>query len=624
MTTSFLSRFGNPIPPSHYRPATAKGSWLAKDKESETNKVVAEPPQDPKEKWNRKGKYLCSSFEYATKRTGGSKNRPQSAPGSAAKKTPRPQSAWSEATTSANTIGRGTPDIPGRDTPDLPPDMYKEENFEAVAPVLNLLQSSTKAPTEFLTKEQKKEREKEMKWLLMQRGRDMSDVEYQRLVLDAMKPRERSKSRFESCLIPDRVRKHPAQVAHWSILASLAQDDENFQDKYKEDLEKKSLERLEQAVDNNDRLQAPGASHVVTQAWKHPVNKYACSLPMGKQHDKFTRLDKSFRKEMTAPIPGQKEQPKFALHTLRNWFHAIDTEKKGVLSRRQMLNTLWHHKDLCGIFSRAAGLEHDSWSQQQTNKRTQKTVACFDSLAKDMEAEFKDAGADDSDIESINEHEDDRQTKADELRAIARILRDVDKDGSGQVSWHELVEFFRRTGTLLEYETEKGKSQNEATRYWMDTSVVVASESVKHWRNSVKDPLVTKGHRTAPPGTLGSYGAPMVGRGEEQKSRDSERRSSWQRKEDAGSSRDARRSLTKSLTMSAKAPQDEEKLTVKPSFGKTLTEADRQAEAEGEIVDSMMFGQGFAGPNSAVYAESSSASNEEAKEAGTGFGDYWD
>jgi hypothetical protein len=474
-----------------------------------------------------------------------------------------------------------------RDSPT--PDLFKDENFEAIAPVLNTLMFSGKeAGNARERRERNHEREREMKWLLMQRGRDMTEDEYNRLVLDAMIPRERSKSRFESCLIPARSRTHPKQMAHHSVIRSLEKDSAEMKEKYPEDMGDK-MEKLLEVT--SPRCKTKAASQTMAQAWKKPINKYTVSTPLGTQHNKFTRLENNRFTKAETYHPGQKETPKFALHTLRNWFHAIDKEKKGVLSRRQMLNALWHHKDLCEIFSRAAGVEIESRAVSST------TVDVFKSLKEKMQQDFKDQGADDSDIESVHGEADLGHSKAEELRAIARILRDVDNDGSGQVSWNELVEFFRRTGTLLEYETDKGKRQNEATQWWMEkTTVCEEPTTPSNAVSSMTDLIQQK--EVANKGQFEVYGA-LQGRGDEQRRRDSERRSSSWKRKDASTSSQSRRSQSfeedsGSIPLIVEPSHRTTQLSLQSAsgFGKSLTQQVRDAEQEGEIPFSMDFGTG--------------------------------
>jgi len=140
---------------------------------------------------------------------------------------------------------------------------------------------------------------------------------------------------------------------------------------------------------------------------------------------------------------------KFNIETLRNWFMSIDVDNKGSLTRREMMNALWQNHSLVGIFGNALGVE--------TNFKKSDN----DKIDPDKDNDKDNDGYIDPEFEAEYAN-----TKAEELRAIARILRDIDDDRSGTLKWDELVEFFRRTGNLLEYETEGG--HNDMTAFWID------------------------------------------------------------------------------------------------------------------------------------------------------------
>lgn len=523
----------------------SKGSWLAKKKpEVDEQEDVTNQTMSPGDRWNRKGKYVQSSFNYQRiLRERCAPSRPQSAPsgarpgtagstrpGTAGSRRPgtagskRPQSAWSDATT-------GTTAAMSRDSPN--PGEYVDVDEDDLAEGSALVSEPPKTKTkevkvqesvvDKLSKneqiEKKKQETERNKWLLMNRVR-IQDEEYKKLATYQWQhPFTRSKCPFRSCLLPDRAKTHPTQVAHHGIKQSLEEDKATYAEKYNAEWGKE-MEQLMEEVSPLAKHSMAGES--MRKAWKTPTNKYSVRDVEGEQQDKFSRLEPKSNK-------ATQGERRYAVHTLRQWFTAIDTEKKGLLSRRQMLNALWHHKELCDIFGKAAGLE-----QVERNAHSPLRKTMFQGLGDDVVQQYKQMGADDDDIEDIDDAGDDcADDKVNELKYIARILRDVDADGSGNLTWVELVDFFRRTGHLLEYETREGKRQNDATHYWMD----------HHASVNLGKRLIDPGSRSsAAKGEFETFGS-LKGRGAEQRERDSVRRSTvWTMKPES-SSPESRRTL---------------------------------------------------------------------------------
>lgn len=106
---------------------------------------------------------------------------------------------------------------------------------------------------------------------------------------------------------------------------------------------------------------------------------------------------------------------RFNIHTVRQWFKDIDAKSTGCVTQRELIVALRKHQVLQALFSAASGLEY------------------YDSQG------FVGTGAVDA--------------TRDEIRRIKRILADIDTDGSGTMEWPEFLEFFRRSGLLLEYRT---------------------------------------------------------------------------------------------------------------------------------------------------------------------------
>lgn len=566
---SHVNAFANPVRPRYYQRPRAKGTWLAKEEEPKIKAVIVESRPDPAERWNRRGT-TNSSFAFATYRRGGL--RPQSAPsvgrpgtaGSSSKR--RPQSAWSDATTAGPEQSRAeTPGLyteEGRETP--MPGMFEEDEgaikpmyteHEIAGAAIHKFEAGFKNPMKEHRTESKesespevrrareKQRDKEMKWLLMKR-RKLDENEYARLVLDTMKPRTRSKSWYESCLLPERVRPHPEQVAYHDVNKRLDEDREAYDDKYREDMGTKMEQLREDMV---TKCKTAEHSTTLSAAWKVPSNKYNISLPSGSQHDKFTRLDELSNTDEQKL--KKNDAPRFAIHTLRNWFHAIDTEQKGMLTRRQMLNALWYHKDLLDIFTRCVGLTREKLQRVSQTSEVLRSLdsAKFDDIDEDLAEAFgtRDSqntfGTMQSETFEVFQEEEIHQAnvKANELRAIALILRDLDKENGkkdGLISWEELVDFFRRNGSLLEFETEEGIKQNDATHFYVEKGIEsMGAGSLQFTKSPSSAAKAAKGQ-------FQTFGA-LQGRGETQKRRDSLRReNTWTSNPGASSPLSVRRS----------------------------------------------------------------------------------
>jgi hypothetical protein len=469
MVISFLDPFCRKVLPRNWKHKQAKGSWLAVGPKEEDRVIATKKKPSAKDKWNRRG-LVKTSAQYAWERTGQPPDKYKMTNAAASRFSPSP-SGMSDWTTAACT--RETPSPGFRSTtpgvrPETPDEhhghhmeagddpyrqLYPEEKLDMSLTKTINEDADIKAARENLAFEmafEKQMKEKEMKWLLLPRGRDMNEEEYNRLVLDTMKPRTRSTSRYESCLLPDRVRQHPAQVAHHAVNERLVQDKQTFNTKYDFHL----MEEAEEAMEKKISLVPAGKTEmkkVVSDAWKMPTSSYSIQQVRGAQHNKFTRIQQQ-DDNAAAARKRAEEAAKFDIRTLRNWFMSIDVENKGSLSRRQMLKALWQNDHLCDIFGKAVGVE------------TKKSAKYGSKTLQEQARSLNDPGDASLDVDEDTYAND----KAEELRSIARILRDIDDDRSGTLTWDELVEFFRRTGHLLTYETEQG--HNDMTAFWIESA----------------------------------------------------------------------------------------------------------------------------------------------------------
>lgn len=220
----------------------------------------------------------------------------------------------------------------------------------------------------------------------------LTNEEYNRLVLKG--DSRRSSSMFESCLLPQHMLQNPQITAHGRVADSLQADREAFLAKYGEG----ALET------DGEELGTKGA--------------YCKALPETPQHKKYT-LEEAMKKEgiMEKQLSNDRPKgPKFNIPTLRKWFAEIDADGGGQVSRRELIVAMRNHKDL-----------------QQVLLSASQTASGGGASAEDDVLQAKNA----------------------ELRRIMQVMAEVDTDNSGYMDWEEFVEFFRRSGFLLEYDTRK-------------------------------------------------------------------------------------------------------------------------------------------------------------------------
>jgi len=114
--------------------------------------------------------------------------------------------------------------------------------------------------------------------------------------------------------------------------------------------------------------------------------------------------------------------PRFDELTIRQWFNCIDTDGNGCLDKQEWLDFLRANPKLKKLILRgcdAIGLVDQKVSQS-----------------------------------FLQGKEDAR-----EMRRLLKIWKEIDTDGSGTLEWAEFVDFFRRTGNLLEYRNPNPKQR---------------------------------------------------------------------------------------------------------------------------------------------------------------------
>lgn len=121
------------------------------------------------------------------------------------------------------------------------------------------------------------------------------------------------------------------------------------------------------------------------------------------------------------PLPAKDTfgSMRFDKQRLKGWFREIDQKKTGSISQRELIIALRSMKGLQAMFCMVNGIE------------------------------YVDSGAGSAMGEAAV------QAKREEVRRIKEILTEIDTDGSGTMEWEEFVEFFRKAGLLLEYQTQE-------------------------------------------------------------------------------------------------------------------------------------------------------------------------
>lgn len=124
------------------------------------------------------------------------------------------------------------------------------------------------------------------------------------------------------------------------------------------------------------------------------------------------------------PSPSGKQSTRFDKKRLKGWFKEIDQKGTGSISQRELIVALRSMKGLMAMFCMVSGIEYV-----------------------DPDGSAMDGRSIDHDLML--------QAKKEEVRTIKEILTEIDTDGSGSMEWDEFVEFFRRAGLLLEYQTQE-------------------------------------------------------------------------------------------------------------------------------------------------------------------------
>lgn len=125
-------------------------------------------------------------------------------------------------------------------------------------------------------------------------------------------------------------------------------------------------------------------------------------------------------------------QHRFNMQTVQRWFKEIDTRHCGSITQRELIIALRQRKDLqavlCVVNSVNGGKPDDSSPEDASPDCT--------AGKPQLSAEAKAIKA-----------------RREEVRRIKKIWDDVNSNDGDSIDWIEFVDFFRRAGLLLEYQT---------------------------------------------------------------------------------------------------------------------------------------------------------------------------
>lgn len=179
---------------------------------------------------------------------------------------------------------------------------------------------------------------------------------------------------------------------------------------------------------------------------KARTSRYTVELPKQPQHEKYChaqrRLSVGSRPESRASVQteqgsldtyvsqegaeaGVSAPPpaKYSLQTLERWFQELDCDGLGV-SQRLLILKLRRRRSVRGFVLRIHGVT------------TTEDTAVRD-VARPRAPELLHGR---------------------EISRLTQIFAELDEDGTGTLQWPEFVEFFRRSGLLVEYRTEDAPS----------------------------------------------------------------------------------------------------------------------------------------------------------------------
>eukprot|EP00928_Gymnodinium_smaydae_P021864 TRINITY_DN18563_c0_g1_i1.p2 TRINITY_DN18563_c0_g1~~TRINITY_DN18563_c0_g1_i1.p2 ORF type:complete len:292 (+),score=74.58 TRINITY_DN18563_c0_g1_i1:267-1142(+) len=180
------------------------------------------------------------------------------------------------------------------------------------------------------------------------------------------------------------------------------------------------------------------------------TGRFHVTLPNGPQHNKYSRsrgcswgsdyedeedrdhFNHASAQREVAQSGGGAVSCKFNMLTLERWFNEIDADSSGTVSRRELMVTLLKNPDL------------DRMLQSMLAPQPPPPPLGGEGNEEDEARRIEE---DARRVEVLRE-ESHRLRKN-----FQRVLDEIDTDGTGTMDWKEFIEFFRKSGMLLEYKT---------------------------------------------------------------------------------------------------------------------------------------------------------------------------
>lgn len=167
-----------------------------------------------------------------------------------------------------------------------------------------------------------------------------------------------------------------------------------------------SLPGADDSLKYSKTRETPDTIRFTQEVMETQGNRGRKALKMGELQVKKTEVRDS--------RPGQQVQ--YNLKRLEMWFKLMDINNSGEVTVRKLIVGMLKHQELLDLFY----------------------------LLKD--------GGSDPDLDAQNRPKIGQLTKAD-MEWVSDVLSDLDQDGNASMDWPEFVDFFRKTGLLLEYKT---------------------------------------------------------------------------------------------------------------------------------------------------------------------------
>jgi Ca2+-binding EF-hand superfamily protein len=187
--------------------------------------------------------------------------------------------------------------------------------------------------------------------------------------------------------------------------------------------------------------------------------RYHHKIPDALQNEKYSR------DSVRAPQPDEPPV-RFNEATLARWFMAIDRDGSGSVSQKELILALRGSHELRHLFCHLQATQAASApstpasptspSGARMNASGALKSDLYSMVSKPNDAKDQALSSRLSQNEQAPESELKKQNmkdRKDQLKKLRNIMRDLDEDGSGGMDFYEFVEFFRRSGLLLEYKT---------------------------------------------------------------------------------------------------------------------------------------------------------------------------